>query len=751
MQDGVLSDHAVRAFSSRIIVDGVVRPHVSWRIRRDLSSGLPSQVAGFHGVTQATADVEWSHEAPVSGFATNPWNASTGWVPEPGQRVQIIVRDEHSGNEWTQFSGRVDDGDGHILGSMSSSLIDDYDQLSTEVSHDAMLRIMPPRVDDGANRAVGLVATYYVDYAMRAAGFYCTPRQEPDCALLVPCQGGMWPHRGSVVDAGPWSSSSGGSGHAQNHPAPWGLSVSNFRVDYLPQVGMSGDDPIQISCMIAPEHTGYFEVNAEFGAHTLRLVVNNRTVVAYRNQGTQVEMCRLSPTQMDGATIVSLVVKPGSATLMNDLGYQTSGTSWSSTNALSLIRTAANTDARVAGIQVNKTPGFAEHRPSQGRLTARIGTSTFVHLGTLLAAPAIEKRTAESLLSEISESILSAMWIDEHGVMRWEPSVALRQAPVVDTVTTLDDITSLSWRRSLLGSRSKVTVKTKDPLINQSPLQTVLVYEGGSRSIQRGERIEEILTPATDEAWIGVDTNQTRVGYPNWEEFNYRVGSFMGATYTVDGDEVTSVAGMQLDIGLNKIGPAAWKVTHDMVSLPAGATAHLKTSDTNPRLWAQNRGLGLPRVQAYAKVVFEETEITPVGVNGVGPELVHEAGVWLQDTTVAERVATYLQAETQRARVIITGLRVIYDPRRQLGDRVRIDSPDLMGVTLEAIVDSITNEASPDGGYTQTLGVTVFSASTTFQTYEAFNAAGGRLSYQQWNALQPSRTYAQWDAATGSD
>lgn len=745
------SDGTIRQFTSRILVDGEVRPHKTWRIRRDLSSGLPEQVAGFHGVTQATADVEWSHDAPVNQFATNPWNPSTGWTPDPGQRIQIIVRDEHTGNEWTQFTGRVDDGAGRILGSVSSTLIDDYDQLSAEVSHDALARIMPNEQSGGSPRSVGLVSTYYVDYAMRAAGFYPTPLQEPTSILFAPCQGGMWPHVGAVVDAGDYGSGDTGSGHAANHAAPWGFTVSNFRVDYRPWSTAAGSRPLQMSFMVAEKHTGFFEMVARYGDHSLRVVADGRTIIAYRNTGTQIEACRLTASQMEGATIVSMVSKPGSISLRNDQGVEAEGPGWSSTNTLTRINVAGNHDARIAGIQANHPPTYSEHRPTRLPLTAAIGTKSVAHLGTLVAVPAIERVTAENLLSNISHAVLAGIWIDEHGRLQWESTRALTQQPVVDTVTTLNDITSLAWRKNLLGTSSQVTVRYKQARLNPSQYFSNLVWEGSRRDLAVGESVEDIISPGRDEAWIMVDDNPRLVGYANWETFDRR-GSSIGYTVLDDDDEEwPTSAGSNMNITMEKIGPDAWKIRHEVVALPSGTTAQLSTSDQTSRLRRRSLGIPLPRICAGTVVMFEDAEYVPSGVAGPGPAFVHDAGHWLAAEGNVQAIGDYLRAETSTARVVITGLEVLYDPRRQLGDRIRIESPDLMGVTLDALINEITNEFTPESGYTQTLGVTVLSAATTFQTYEAFNAAGGRLSYQQWNAITPSRTYAQWDTATGSD
>ena len=747
MQAGSLVTSDVMAFVSRVLVDGVERPHVSWSVDRSFSGGLPAQVAGWSGITQATASVDWASDKDVTEGGLNPWNRSTGWVPHKGAKVEIFAGDGAS--EWKQFTGVIDKTTGSVGGGFQSSCIDRYDDLAAAVSHDALLRTMPPLVDGGEYRGVGLVATYYVDLAMRAGGFYCTPTQEPNAVLFVPCQGGIWPHAGTVQDAGALVPSAE-IRHAENRIAPWGFAVCNFTATYLPRYSQVSSVPVQISVMIAPDHAGNFTFTVNYGGGTfVRLFVTpDRLVVAQVNDGTFKEACRLTAGQMAGATVVTMLVKPSGISLRNDLGETISGAGFAGSGETGTIVTVGDANTRVAGLQVNHpTETYMEHRPSRFVPSAVIGTDYVGHLGTLGASKAVGDTTSAELISEISEATLSAMWIDEAGVLRWESSVALRLQYSMQTVTTLDDITSLGWEDSLLGSRSKVTVRWKDLSLSTGRYQNVLVYEGAAQTLGSNERLEEIITPPDNEAWVMVDDDATRLGAYNWPPYNTKKGSFVGVDYVLDGNSVPPAGHPFVAIELTKIGPDAWKVIHNVEgSFSAGVEATTSTSATNADLYSHNRNKGLPRVSAGARAMWTEREVTPTGPSGVGPELVHEGGFWVQDV-IAANIASYLQAETSSPRPVITDLGVVYDPRRQLGDKITISSPNLMGVTLQALVTGISNGAGA-GGFEQSLTVVITDASTTYTTYEQFNAEGGTLTYAQWQAIGPlPETYTQFNVS----
>ena len=42
MQAGTLATDPVKAWTSRVLIDGVTRPHVSWSLDRELTGDLPA-------------------------------------------------------------------------------------------------------------------------------------------------------------------------------------------------------------------------------------------------------------------------------------------------------------------------------------------------------------------------------------------------------------------------------------------------------------------------------------------------------------------------------------------------------------------------------------------------------------------------------------------------------------------------------------------------------------------------------------
>lgn len=755
-----VQDDVVRTYTSRITVDGVPRPHASWDVEREIPGGVTPQVVSGSGIMQTTGTIVWSDERVIKAPGDNPWNP-TSWWPDEGQQVEIYVSD--GVNEWKQFTGVIDETIGDIGDPViQSRIIDRFDDLSANISHDPLLRVMPPVEQGDTYRYCNLVPSYHLDYAFRAAGWAATPRRELNTVLLAPMMGGVWPHVGTLESALDFSTS---AITPLNKTTPWGFAIGDARLAYSLRYTRPASTPLQVTLMVGPRHDDSANVSVELTSGQLITVSvsSDRAVRARLGPGgDQQTVCLLSVAQMRDTEVVTLLVKGRSWSLRTDTGHEASGTAPTTpSGSTNRVVVTAWPDAVIGGLMVNHPDQtYLEHRPSIQwgnpvgvyKKRAYIDTTNISHLSVITAAPAIVSRTAASVIEEISEALLGAAWIDEHGNMHWSTGQAMRTRPLVDTVTTAEHVTGLSVNKSLLGSRSLVTVNYRFPSISSSQNYMIEVWRGNTKTLTANDHVEDIISPPGDEEWVLVDTGYTRVGPYNAAAYNRKRGSFMGFTYNQDGDYY-SPNGINDVTTFQKIGPDAWKLTHTVPYLPSDVQAQTRTPDdeengTNYSSW--NRNNSLPLVQAGARVQWQDEEVTPTGVFGVGPQLVHDAGPWAA-FNIAENIGTYLQTQTEHPLHTITGTDVIADPRRQLADMIRIDSPRLMGVRVQAFVNKISTGFDANG-LTQSLGLTTVSATTRWQTYEQFNDAGGALSYQQWNTLSPRPTdYEAFNTATTGD
>lgn len=726
MQAGTLKVSDVQMFTSRVLVNGVQRPHLSWSVSREITSDLPEQVVGGGGVTQATGSIEWADASDVSNGTLNPWNPSTGWIPREGDRVQIFAGD--GVDEWSQFVGVIDSSSGSIGGDFASKIVDRIDDLSELVNVPALMTGMPPLTDTGTWRRVGVSSLFYLDSALRAGGFYTTPKAEFGAVLVAPFQGSRWPLIGSVVSCVRLSNSS------QAPPAdsaPWGSSSYDMTALYRPSTARPASTPVQLTMLRAPAHNGIAQLRAIYGSNSVELRFSATQVLGYVN-GALVASITASTF-----TTAQLLYKDGTLTLKTDTGLTGTGTAAIGTTGLmTSILVSADASARIAGIQVSHPTASNHEFASIGwRPSASINVG-LMHTGSL-ALPAVNNTPAIDLISDIGEKMLRAFWIDELGVARIVASDRLYESPPVQTVTTLDDVRSLDWERSLLGARSRVRVTYENPTITSRSVSSVEVWSASeSIVLGTGDQHEVVIEPPSGEDWVLVDASPLILGLTYYTELNKGIRSFIGGVYTNGVEEKLASANdvQKLDVSMTSLGASKWALKFTAKTMEAGWQVELRTMSPEfvgatglfPYWW----GRELPIIRAKAKVTWDQRERTPSIAGTIGPVLTHDCGPWAtaggDDTSVIDAIGSFIAEQVTQPRSTITGLRVGFDPRRQLGDVIIIGSPNFLGVNLKCLIVGIDNEAS--GHFTQSLKVRVISVETTYTTYDQFAAAWGNTA-----------------------
>lgn len=750
----------VTAFASRVTVNGVARPAVSMDLGGSWRSDLPSQISPSGTTMSRGGSIEWATaqdvlDRPVTAF--RDWGV---WRPQKGDRIVVYAGDGTS--EWERFTGVVDETTGAVGTGMSSTIVADVDPLSEDFESEALLSRMPPLSGSSQWRTAGLSPMFYVDAAMRAGNYYTTRPTEPFCAVHVPLQGSMLPAvhtQAELISGGSHGGSNGGI--HQNFGAPWGLCAANFRATYRPVFTRTPSQPVQLSLMVTDGHAATGDVIAHYGGtvNYVRLYVGDdrRAVVQRRRGGELVEVCRLTSAQMQGATRVQVLIKDGQATLRNNAGAQVSGeVSGLLSDPMSSVEVSSAPDARIADVQVSHPETWQEFQYLNFMSTARIridpgNTATW---GVTYVAPRYERRSALSMLEELADQTLSALWICEQGILNFGPSGGVRSTPSVQTVTTADDVLAMAWSDRLLAVASRVTVVYQHPVFKNGAVQGIEVARGSRQTLRSRDVVEDVYSPATDVDWYGVDGNPTKLPTFGWSEYNQRVGSYTGVTYYTGNDPAYGTTPGDTTITVTKTGLSQWTVTHEAGSFSSDVMAETTTYPEfdGSQLWERNRREPLPVFRAWALTEWTERETTRQAAP-VGPTLRVVLGTQATEST-AQKIRDYLHDLIMGALPQITGLEVTPDPRRQIGDTITIQSENFLGVTIFAKITGISETLSADG-YAQSLNLEPTSVTTGALTYEEWEQAfPGTLTYTQWQNLRDATdTYDDFntDPLKGAD
>ena len=737
MQSGDLS--STSTFLSRVLVDGVERPHSSWDVSGEVGGDLPEQVTVLSGAVAATGTIEWARTSPVSERPVTPFGHVADWLPPMGARV--VIQEGDGTTWWTVFTGTIDSTSGDLNGPPVSKVVDDLDRLETPFSHAPMHRVMPPRTRGASSYlGAGLTHLYYVDACLRAAGFYALPPAENRQAVSVPAQTSMWPEAGVMVsgtvggtNAGSWAVTSDG---------PDGVSISNVVASYSPRVALAFGEPVRLSMTVAQDHAGTTTMLATWGSQQVTLAVaGSRTVVARLNGA---EVCRVV---MGEAVRVSLHISGTSWELRTDAGGTASGTAGApSSSVLSLVTISADPASRVAGFHVCFTSTSTKWAYTNHIPTARYDLSDRSLLGIMDAAPAIEQSTCGQVLDEISRATLSAMWIDELGVFQWVPSRSLTGRTPVRTFTTADDILAMSWRDDLRSVRSGVVVRHRLPACTRSRWDNILWSQGGVSSMESGQVSNVFLSPDSDTDWVGAMGPVMQLGEPGSSApASAGWGSMTGGMIS-DGSTDSSASSV-LSVDVSQISAQTWRVRHTVGSIPSGAKVELRYPENSTTIWPRWLGQSLPIFRGWAMTEWTDIE-TRSGEQWGGPAwapvLTHDLGPWLcteDDNTLPQRLADGLAVVTRAPLPVITGLDLWPDPRVQRGDVIRIDSTAYLGARFNALVTGVTR--SRDVSSSMSVSIRILSITVTGgQTYEDWSTQHpGALTYQQWAALT-TQTYA---------
>lgn len=738
-------------YSSRVIVNGIERPHISWSVDREIANDMPEGVSGGGGVAQATGTITWAAEADIAGMTTNPWYSGSGWLPKRGDKVQIFAGDGTT--LWSQFVGIIDRSSGSVGGQISSTIIDRIDDFSTLVNIPAMLSITPPLTEGANPRRVGLSNIWYSNYCLRSAGFYSTPGPEYRVCLDVPLQGSMWPMTGLCLTASAMSSP---DIQGETHPAPWGTSRSDFVGTYDPSPNRPATEKVQIMILRDPNHTGVAYVRCVYPTQNFELRITATTAQARLN-GVTVASC---PT--GESTVIEALIGDGTVTVKTNGGATASGAgSLTGTDLMDRVEVSADANARVGAFQVSHPSRPQDEFASISWVPSAIIRPGSMHTGQQ-AIPAQTNRTARDVLDEMSKAILRPFWIDELGVAQMVASDVLRGQSPAKTLTTVDDIFSLDWEDSILAVRKEIRGSYDLPSVTARTTPSVTVWEGQeSIVLQSGESQDIIVEPATDEDWILTDETLTVIGGVDLTYINHGRTSFTCGVVT---DGVTeryatpNVPGQDwMDVSVSKLGENTYKVTHTAKTLPAGHQLEIRTLSTDSTastaLWPMWWGKTMPFFRAYARTQWTKQDLPAVPTGStVGTELEHDFGPWATSfdpnnrTSSIDALVAFLAEQTAAPHPLVSGLRVAYDPRLQLGDVVNVSSPNLLGVTLRCLVTGVSNSAS-NSGFEQSLSVRIVSVSQDVETYSEFNAKlPSPMTYTQWETLGSlTQTYADFN------
>lgn len=663
---------------------------------RDVESVSTVREIGGGGVPAANAtaaasgSIVWAGNTVQDGPSPSPWNRVGNFPPTPGSPVKVSVGTVERGI-YSMLTGVVDDSAAGADGIVTSNIVDPVDLLHRQVTLPALLASMPPLEYGGTLRNVGLSSDYIADTILRRCAMFSTPYQPAAVnGVNVPAQGSLWPDRGTCLTSGQLTDQAYAP---QFLTSEWGWGINDGEATYEPD-GKFTPNGAEISCMVSDLHAGTsdFTLSVAGSNSTFTLVVkSDRSLTAqYYNGSTTASIVSLPAAS--GWRRVSMRVSAGSIWLGTDDGRTASG----SHSAPSAITTARVTQFRLRVIRGGRIGGIIAGNMPSGRymnqkLDARLWAGTNLSNG-LVASPRVENRDALDLLNEIATATCRAYWWDEDGYFQWMPGDYMLVRTPSATLTSLDSLIDLGWSEALADTYAQVSVDYEDPVVARSRIPNVMVWQGSGDSMESSEKIDEILTPSTDEDWIQPQLSPREAWDSEWvNEINHGRQSIMGGVRT-DGTS-TWWARNSLSTEIEKIGPFAWKFTYETGALAAGESVQraFPNDDASSGYWRRWRNEKLPIIRAYGKVSWATDSITQGNGNGTAGVYQHSGGKWVQGYSreTPGRIANFLEEWLCKPRVKATSVSIVHDPRVQVGDVVTVRDEHAHSVELKVLITRV--------------------------------------------------------------
>ena len=652
-QAGVYAPGPVIDADVTVRVNGTVREHVSMDWAGDTTGGLPDQVVSAGtGMRSRTGSILWAQQ-DVQVEPPHPLRQSGGWPPREGDEVVIdaTVDTGQGPYSFRRFTGRI----GRTTGSLTDGTLTSQ---ITDTLGDALQEMVtvPPLISGlGADPSPWTVAYR----AFEAAGLGHLPPPDDDVVVHYTGQGESSAVAGNVAEPGSVS----GDPH-------YGLWHRSPRLTPASSPARSGRDILVIAR----------------GA-----ILWEAWVQVALSDGTRV---RLDMTTAGETTVTHNGTVIGTAQWADDtsvpvLAFQLTTTGvrvWTSLSRFRQVIPA--TISRTATITevTGRASGFSARYLTYAATGTAVVASTPKHplrwFGSALsgalvpATRGVENVRARSVVDAWGDATLNAVWMDEEGVPITRPRDHLLAAATARTVHVQERVLAGDWSVGDDQVRSAVIVKGEEGL-QHAPSRTqpvvTLYQESSARSIDAPEVIERFLSVPPEEEWGPVDLIPSKFGVDPMLGNLPMFGTWIAAVSSLsnsseDPETWVHQNGITYTAQLERLGQRTVKVTETISGIPGDRTVYLKTPLEGTQIHYTFRGIASPTIRGFWKSTWADYQVRSEQRGPAWAEpLVLEAGPWLTPTE-AQAVADVLAAEVTVPIPTLSGVRVLWDPTRQIGD-----------------------------------------------------------------------------------
>lgn len=729
-----------------VSLGGVAVDPVGVSVDREFADSLP----GGGAFTAASGSVSYVPGPDVSDRVATPWDPTPG-VPMVEEAVSVSM-DVGLGPVSVLPYGRVSDTSAGTDSRVSQvGFTDLYRSLDRDITWDGMAARMPAEGDAAYWRNPGLFGVSIVDRIFRHCGWYATPPMDSGALVSAPMQGSAWAERGKVTRAERLSAPGAAPGWITS---PWGMVATDLNLTYEPSASRAlSSGAFEITAMLPPS-SGTARVVCWFGGRRIQLTWTDASVLVSAETGANSFTQLVSLARTPEATAVTARITRRGAGVVQAAIRTNAETYATGTDVLMgdayltapLSHVTVLGDGRCGAFQVaQSTAWLADGWKPSAVIRARAGIPN-----RLKVLPPVIDQNCASMLQQLAQAEYATFWIDEKGVMQWWDIDRLEAQPQVATLTTADHVTRLEWSQALSSVYRRAVVAWKSTLTDASFRNRITLWRGRGETVTAGsgEVAEEIIQPPSDEVWLMPDLTLDKLNFEG-DGYNLGVGSWFGGVW-----EQTDSWAEALTVTAEKIVGDTLKVT--TTTSTGGTVGSILQRTPSPGatswVWAGRRNDDLPVVRGKMKYTLLD-EATPSSQSGppMAPEFTVDCGWWIQYADEAQWLADKYASRVTIPSPELGEVGIKPFPGLQLGDKITISAPDVVGLQIQGIVYADSRSISAGSGFSMehTIRVRPISVSrnsgVTWEEWRASLAAG--MTHTQWADTQSGKTFQQWGSA----
>lgn len=681
---------AVSTENARVTINGQVVPAhriAKVSIQSGMRDGHPA--AETAGSWCVEARIEWADPADVAASAAEPFSGSS-WLPAPGSTVVVESGDAATGQWWVQHRGFVDDTSGSLAdGTAVTTTVDRVEDLDGRVTIGAILSKQAPSSDGLGYREVGMQSTFLVDRCLRRVqgddtGWYATPARTWETIGSAPNMGSLWPEVGSITSTGTSSPAWYGT--------DYGVAPTNYSAEYA-LIG-SATQPILTVALGGPSSSGGSIRVCDADGKGAYIGQSSGDLVTY---GTYTSSGAHWSVPRNSATRAALFFRRDTTTSQTLILRLDDGREFT--------RTAARTDYpngwAADRVIVNSPTGtrfgwwmVESNKPSDPAYrwaTLNHTPTARVRVGDMPWWTALWTRSWVSVADELADQVdaeCAAMWLDEDGAAQWAGRGVLEAQGVAQTVTTTLDVDDVQWESRRRSMARSVWINYERASIDMGWQGQLTRNLWSADDIDLGPGETEVHTVATpdDEDWLQVDTTPHKVAAWGRSFDFYNRGSIYGGTRYNAGDGEGQVWEPFIGTTINRVNSTTLEVT---VWTDASIPGHQRTKTVMPKDNNAFSRLNNPSlvVRGRARTKWVQGEQS-VMAGTLGPaRYTHDVGRRVQtNSNGIANLLNWLKGVVSSTNPTVTGLVLSHDPRRQIGDKVRVQDRHVTGLWFDVLV-----------------------------------------------------------------